>query len=104
MPEEPAVTLGEREAAVKKAAGKAAPAKAAPQGKSKPATPVKTADTKPEPPASGSAMIQIGAFSSEGAAARAWTNLSKRFAYLAALNRVILPATVGRSEKRAVGK
>src|SRR3546814_11862174 len=60
MPEEPAVTLAEREAAVKKAAGKAAPAKAAPQGKSKPATPVKTAETKPEPPASRSEESSAG--------------------------------------------
>ena len=95
MPEEPAVTLAEREAAAKKASGKAAPPKAAPQEKSKPAAPVKTADTKPEPPASGTAMIQLGAFSSEGAAAKAWTNLSKRFAYLAELNRSISPAKVG---------
>ena len=89
------MTLAEREAAAKKAAGKPAPAKAAPQEKSKPAAPVKAADTKPEPPASGSAMVQLGAFSSEGAAARAWTNLSKRFAYLAELNRVISPAKIG---------
>src|SRR3546814_4959080 len=95
MPEEPAVTLAEREAAAKKAAGKPAPAKAAPQEKSKPAAPVKAADTKPEPPASGSAMVQLGAFSSEGAAARAWTNLSQRFAYLAELDRVISPAKIG---------
>ena len=91
MPEEPAVTLAERQAAAKKAA----PAKGAPQEKAKPVAPAKTAETKPAAPAPGSAMIQIGAFSSEGAAAKAWTNLSKRFAYLAELNRSILPAKVG---------
>ena len=93
MPEEPAVTLAERQAAAKKAAP--APAKAAPQEKAKPVAPAKTAETKPAAPAPGSAMIQIGAFSSECAAAKAWTNLSKRFAYLAELNRSILPAKVG---------
>ncbi|HET6526010.1 SPOR domain-containing protein [Sphingopyxis sp.] len=93
MPEEPAVTLAERQAAAKKASP--APAKAALQEKAKPVAPVKTAETKAAPPAPGSAMIQIGAFSSEGAAAKAWTNLSKRFAYLAELNRSILPAKVG---------
>ena len=93
MPEEPAVTLAERQAAAKKAAP--APAKGAPQEKAKPVAPAKTAETKPAAPAPGSAMIQIGAFSSEGAAAKAWTNLSKRFAYLAELNRSILPAKVG---------
>ena len=45
----------------------------------------------------GSAMIQLGAFSSEAAATKAWTNLSKRFAYLAELNRSVSPAKVGDS-------
>ena len=91
MPEEPAVAQAERQAAAKKTA----PTKAAPQEKAKPVAPAKTAEIKPAPPAASSAMIQIGAFSSEGAAAKAWTNLSKRFAYLAELNRSILPAKVG---------
>lgn len=95
MPEEPAVTVAEREAAAKKAAAeKVAPAKAASKGKPEPATPAKTTETK-APVAQGSTMIQLGAFSSEGAAAKAWTNLSKRFAYLAELNRSISPAKVG---------
>ena len=93
MPEEPAVTRAERQAAAKKAAP--ASIKAAPQEKVKPVASAKAAEAKPAPPASGSAMIQIGAFSSEGAAAKAWTNLSKRFTYLAELNRSILPAKVG---------
>lgn len=81
MPEEPAVTAAEREAP-------AAAVKAEPKASAKLAT-------APEPAPPSGAMIQLGAFSSEGAAAKAWTNLSKRFAYLAELNRVISPAKVG---------
>ncbi|ALJ12700.1 SPOR domain-containing protein [Sphingopyxis macrogoltabida] len=105
MPEEPAVTPEEREAAAKAAkkaaadkAAKAEAAKAASTDKGKPAaTSVKTADAaaKDAPAASGGAMIQLGAFSSEAAAAKAWTNLSKRFAYLADLGKSVSPATVG---------
>ncbi|WP_447930784.1 SPOR domain-containing protein [Sphingopyxis fribergensis] len=103
MPEEPAVTPEEREAAVKKiaadkaAAAKAAAIKTAPADKAKPAAvPAKTADAPAKAaPASGSAMIQLGAFSSDAAAAKAWTNLSKRFAYLAELNKSVSPAKVG---------
>ena len=108
MPEEPAVTPQEREAATAKlAADKAAAAKA----KAKPApvttaakappepavTAAKTPDAAPKaaPAAAGSAMIQLGAFSSDAAAAKAWTNLSKRFAYLADLNKSVSPAKVG---------
>lgn len=106
MPEEPAVTPQEREAATAKvAAAKAAAAKANAQptvatAKAQPklaATPVKAPDAPPkvEPAAAGSAMIQLGAFSSDAAAAKAWTNLSKRFAYLAELNKSVSPAKVG---------
>lgn len=103
MPEEPAVTPAEREAAVKKvaadkaAATKAAATKAAPADKAKPAAaPVKAAEAPVKAaPASGAAMIQLGAFSSDAAAAKAWTNLSKRFAYLAELNKSVSPAKVG---------
>lgn len=107
MPEEPAVTPEEREAAAnaakkaaadKAAAKKAEAAKPAASDKGKPAaTSVKTADAaaKDAPAASGGAMIQLGAFSSEAAAAKAWTNLSKRFAYLADLGKSVSPATVG---------
>ena len=45
--------------------------------------------------AGGSATIQLGAFSSEAAAAKAWTNLSKRFPYLADLGKSVSPATAG---------
>lgn len=108
MPEEPAVTPQEREAATAKAAAdkaaaakaKAAAAQAAPgeKAQAKPAAPltkVADAESKPAPSASGSAMIQLGAFSSDAAAAKAWTNMSKRFAYLADLNKSVSPAKVG---------
>ena len=106
MPEEPAATPAEREAASKAAkkaeADKAATDKAeaarlaADKGKGKPAaTSVKTAEpVKAAPAPSGSAMIQLGAFSSEDAAAKAWTNLSKRFAYLSTLTKSVSPASV----------
>ncbi|OHD05873.1 SPOR domain-containing protein [Sphingopyxis sp. RIFCSPHIGHO2_12_FULL_65_19] len=104
MPEEPAVTPQEREAAAAKAtADKTAAAqatKAAPADKAKAksaAVSAKTPDAaaKTAPVASGGAMIQLGAFSSNAAAAKAWTNLSKRFAYLAELNKSVSPAKVG---------
>ncbi|UNU42185.1 SPOR domain-containing protein [Sphingopyxis sp. YF1] len=105
MPEEPAATPAEREAAAKAAqkveadkaaAAKALAAKAVEKGKDKPAaTSIKTAAAeKAPPPASGAAMIQLGAFRSEAAANQAWTNLSKRFAYLADLGKSVSPATV----------
>jgi len=107
MPEEPAVSPQEREAA-KVAADKAAADKAAAaKAKAKPApTPAKTGPklaaapakaptATAKPAAAGSAMIQLGAFSSDAAAAKAWTNLSKRFAYLADLNKSVSPAKVG---------
>ena len=103
MPEEPAVTPAEREAAVKKVAAdkaavtKAATTKGAPTDKAKPAAaPVKTAEAPVKAaPTSSAGMIQLGAFSSDAAAAKAWTNLSKRFAYLAELNKSVSPAKVG---------
>lgn len=108
MPEEPAVTPQERDAATAKAAAdkaaaakaKAKPAVVAAKGEPKPAaTSVKTPDAAPKaaPAAAGSAMIQLGAFSSDAAAAKAWASLSKRFAYLAELNKTVSPAKVGDS-------
>ncbi|MBE1526072.1 hypothetical protein GGC65_000528 [Sphingopyxis sp. OAS728] len=100
MPEEPAVTPEEREAAAKKAAAdkaaaaKAAVAKAPPVEKAK-AVAAKEVDAEPKAAAPSGAMIQLGAFSSDAAAAKAWTNLSKRFAYLAELNKSVSPAKVG---------
>ena len=108
MPEEPAVTPQEREAATAKAAAdkaaaakaKTAAAQAGPEDKAKakpvaPPTKVADAEDKAAASTSGSAMIQLGAFSSDAAAAKAWTNMSKRFAYLADLNKSVSPAKVG---------
>lgn len=105
MPEEPAATPAEREAAAK-AATKVAKNKnvgphannardsSADMGQAKPVTPpVKTANGGSVAP-TGSATIQLGAFSSEAAATKAWTNMSKRFAYLAELPKSVSPATV----------
>lgn len=90
MPEEPAVTPEARAAAAKAAAAKAkaaaAPAKAAPAAEAKKA---KSDDT------TGGGVIQLGAFSSEAAANKAWGSLSKRFAYLSDLNRSVAAADVG---------
>ncbi|MDZ3831279.1 MAG: SPOR domain-containing protein [Sphingopyxis sp.] len=105
MPEEPAVTPDEREAAAKaakkaeadKAAEKKMADKKAPASETTKAVAPAKAATPPAKPAaapSGSSLIQLGAFSSEGAANKAWSNLSKRFAYLADLNRSISPAKV----------
>ena len=103
-PEEPAVTPQEREAA-KAAADKDAAAKAKPApmpAKAEPKTasasakaPAAAPKAAPAAAAAASAMIQLGAFSSDAAAAKAWTNLSKRFAYLADLNKSVSPAKVG---------
>jgi hypothetical protein len=60
-----------------------APAKAAP------------AKAAPSPAAGGGATIQLGAFSSEESAAKAWISLSKRFAYLQGLSKSVAPAEVG---------
>jgi len=110
MPEEPAVTPAEREAAAKAekakedsekaAAAKAEAARiaAADKGKPKPAAmSVKTASPNTKDPAQGgaTAMVQLGAFSSEAAATKAWTNLSKRFPYLADLGKSVSPAKAG---------
>lgn len=110
MPEEPAVTPAEREAAAKAekakadsekaAAAKAEAARIAAADKGKPgpaAMSVKTGDAAAADKAQtgGSATIQLGAFSSEAAAAKAWTNLSKRFPYLADLGKSVSPATAG---------
>lgn len=114
MPEEPAVTPAEREAAVKaakKAAeDKAAAVKAAVAGRKdtpKGAAPAPkaaepAAKAAPAPNATpaattgvSGALVQLGAFRSEAAATKAWTTLSKRFAYLGDMNRSVSPAKVG---------
>jgi hypothetical protein len=110
MPEEPAVTPEERDAAAKAATAKAKAAKdaaakaeaariaTADKGKPKPAAmSVKTADsaTKDKAEGAGTATIQLGAFSSEAAATKAWTTLSKRFPYLADLGKSVSPVKTG---------
>jgi hypothetical protein len=47
-----------------------------------------------EPAASGS-LIQLGAFPSEAVANAAWTNFSRRFAYIAALGKSVQPVVAG---------
>lgn len=125
LPEEPAVTPEERAAAAeaaKKAQAEAqlaaraanapkdansgapqapengaksgdAPANRSAEKKAPTPRPVVTPTPARQVPASGT--VQLGAFSSEGAANKAWINLSKRFAYLADYNRSIAPAKVG---------
>lgn len=110
MPEQPAVTPEERDEAAKAVAAKAASDKAAAakaeaariaaadKGKPKPAAmSVKTVDAaaKGKDTPAGSATIQLGAFSSDAAAGKAWANLSKRFSYLADLSQSVSPAKVG---------
>jgi len=47
------------------------------------------------PPAAAGATIQLGAFSSQAGAARAWTALAARFRYLAPLGHSVVAAEVG---------
>jgi len=45
--------------------------------------------------ASGGSLVQLGAFPSEGAANAAWSAVAKRFGYVAALGKQVIPAEVG---------
>lgn len=63
----------------------------APPPKAAPAAAAKAAAA----PMSGIATIQLGAFSSEESAAKAWISLSKRFGYLQGLGKSVAPASVG---------
>lgn len=58
----------------------------------KPATPAKPA---PAPAAGPGGSIQLGAFSSQAAAEKAWKALSGRFSYVAPLNHNVVTVTVG---------
>jgi hypothetical protein len=63
---------------------------------SQPATPARPAPTPPARPAPAAGpTVQLGAFSSEAAANRAWTALSARFRYLAPLSHGIVPVRSG---------
>ena len=59
----------------------------APAAQPRPATPTA--------PAAGGATIQLGAFSSQAGANRAWTGLAARFRYLAPLSHSVAAAQVG---------
>ncbi len=75
-----------------------APAPASAPAKATSLKPVeKAAPAAAAVPRGGTAMVQLGAFSSEESAAKAWTSLSRRFAYLAPLSRDIARADVGGS-------
>ena len=62
-----------------------------------PAQPRPAAPAQPRPtaPAAGGATIQLGAFSSQASATRAWTALSGRFRYLAPLSHSVIPVQAG---------
>jgi len=49
----------------------------------------------PTAPAAAGGTIQLGAFSSQAGANRAWTGLAARFRYLAPLSHSVVPAQVG---------
>jgi hypothetical protein len=51
--------------------------------------------TQPAQPAAPGATIQLGAFSSQASANRAWTALSGRFRYLAPLSHSVIPVQSG---------
>ena len=69
----------------------AAPSGSRPAPASVPAPP---SSTQGASPASG-AVIQLGAFSSQAGASRAWTALAARFRYLAPLRHSVLPVQSG---------
>lgn len=45
--------------------------------------------------ANGGSLVQLGAYPSEASANAAWTNFSKRFAYVAALGKAVQPVAAG---------
>ncbi|MEP2103502.1 MAG: SPOR domain-containing protein [Parasphingorhabdus sp.] len=63
-------------------------------GKLGTAAPVEAPIRKAAPTTPGSAMIQLGAFSSSGQADRAWSGFSRRFADIGALPKKIVQGTV----------
>jgi len=60
-----------------------------------PARPAPAPAPTPAPAAGGGGSIQLGAFSSQASANRAWTGLSGRFRYLAPLNHSVIPVQAG---------
>lgn len=111
--EEPAITPAAKLAAdkakleaekAKVAAAKAATtakavvAGAAPAGKAVAGPTAKPAVVTPAikaPATTGSASVQLGAFSSAASAGKAWERLSSRFSYLSGMSQSVAPATVG---------
>lgn len=92
QPIPPAVAAGRQPAPA------AAPKAATPQPQAAPrsvaAAAPATAAAQPAATGSTSGTVQLGAFASESAAARAWDSLKRRFEWLAPVNRSIVPATV----------
>lgn len=72
-----------------------APATGAPQNGQAAAPPARPAPPTPTPTPAAGPTVQLGAFSSEAAANRAWTALSARFRYLAPLSHGIVPVRQG---------
>jgi len=90
QPVPPAVAAGRSAAPAPKGATPAPKAAARSVAPSAPAAPA----AAPAASAGTSGTVQLGAFASEGAAARAWDSLKSRFEWLAPVNRTIVPATV----------
>lgn len=61
----------------------------------RPAAPPPAQPRQPAAPATPSATVQLGAFSSQASANRAWTALSGRFRYLAPLSHSVVPVQSG---------
>jgi hypothetical protein len=75
---------------------KAAAAPSRPQpSQAQPKAPTPAPAPAPARPAASGATIQLGAFSSQASATRAWTALSGRFRYLAPFNHTIVPVRSG---------
>lgn len=95
LPEAP--VKGSRAAAADAAppSGKAATVAVADGGKLP--APVAASASAPRPVGTGAggSLIQLGAYNSEAIASEAWTRMSKRFAFLAPLNKSIIPVKVG---------
>ena len=72
------------------------PVARAPQQPPAPPRPTPATPPRPQPaPAAPGATIQLGAFSSQGAANNAWRALSGRFRYLAPLGHSVIPVQSG---------
>ncbi len=72
-----------------------APAQAQPRPQAQPKAPPARPATPPARPAASGATIQLGAFSSQASATRAWTALSGRFRYLSPLSHSVVPVQAG---------